>query len=53
VGSIGVLVCNVKAQLVVDDDGTVDALPGEQGELWLHGPNIMKVRDVRVPCCEG
>jgi 4-coumarate--CoA ligase len=44
VGSIGVLVRNVKARLVVDDDGNVDALPGERGELWVHGPNIMKVR---------
>ena len=52
VGSIGVLVRNVKARIVVDDDGAVDARPGERGELWLHGPNIMKVRDVRVYSCE-
>jgi 4-coumarate--CoA ligase len=50
VGSIGVLLPNLEARLVVDDislaDGTTgrDAKLGESGELWIRGPNVMKVR---------
>lgn len=39
--SIGWLLPNVKARLV-DPITEMDAEPGKPGELWLHGPNIMK-----------
>lgn len=39
-GSIGVLLPNLEARLVGEDG---DVKPGERGELWLHGPTIMKV----------
>jgi acyl-CoA synthetase (AMP-forming)/AMP-acid ligase II len=40
-GSIGVLMANVEARVV--DPGTgEDAAPGERGELWCRGPNIMR-----------
>ncbi|KAF8633434.1 hypothetical protein AX17_004604 [Amanita inopinata Kibby_2008] len=44
VGSIGVLLPNLEARLVVDGDGTgeIDAEEGQVGELWLRGPTIMK-----------
>ncbi|KAJ7594131.1 AMP binding protein [Mycena floridula] len=41
-GSIGLLVANLEARVVVDDDGKIDAAEGEPGELWLRGPTIMK-----------
>ncbi|KAF8653316.1 hypothetical protein AX16_004016 [Volvariella volvacea WC 439] len=43
-GSIGILLPNLEARLVVDGDGdgAIDAKPGEPGELWLRGPSIMK-----------
>ncbi|KAF5384542.1 hypothetical protein D9757_006443 [Collybiopsis confluens] len=49
-GSIGFLIPNLEARLVVDDkDGTattdeevVDAKEGERGELWVRGRSIMK-----------
>ncbi|TCD66542.1 hypothetical protein EIP91_001263 [Steccherinum ochraceum] len=40
VGSIGPLLPNLEARLVVDD--AEDAKPGEAGELWVRGPSIMK-----------
>jgi 4-coumarate--CoA ligase len=45
VGSIGFLLPNLEARLLVDGDGNgdIDAAEGEAGELWLRGPNIMKV----------
>jgi acyl-CoA synthetase (AMP-forming)/AMP-acid ligase II len=45
VGSAGVLLPNLEARLVVDDDvkGDIDAAEGERGELWLRGSTIMKV----------
>ncbi|KIK61144.1 hypothetical protein GYMLUDRAFT_997752 [Collybiopsis luxurians FD-317 M1] len=51
-GSIGFLLPNLEARLVVDDkDGTakteeelIDAKEGERGELWVRGRSIMKVR---------
>jgi long-subunit acyl-CoA synthetase (AMP-forming) len=45
VGSAGVLLPNLEARLVVDDDGKgdIDATEGERGELWLRGSTIMKV----------
>lgn len=45
VGSIGLLLPNLEARLVVDGDGNgdIDANVGEAGEIWLRGPSIMKV----------
>jgi 4-coumarate--CoA ligase len=43
VGSIGTLLPNVQGRLVLDD-GETDAADGEPGELWMKGPNIMKVQ---------
>ncbi|KAL0955979.1 hypothetical protein HGRIS_002158 [Hohenbuehelia grisea] len=43
-GSIGLLLPNLEARLVVDGegDGNIDADEGQPGELWLRGPTIMK-----------
>ena len=45
VGSIGFLLPNLEARILVDGDGNgdIDAGEGEAGELWLRGPTIMKV----------
>lgn len=40
VGSVGLLLPNQEARLVDDDEN--DVKPGERGELWIRGPNIMK-----------
>jgi long-chain acyl-CoA synthetase len=40
-GSIGVPFPNVEARVVGLDNG-VDVPPGETGELWLRGPQVMK-----------
>ncbi|KAH8087865.1 AMP binding protein [Cristinia sonorae] len=40
VGSVGVLIPNLEARLVVDN--TTDAELGGMGELWVRGPNVMK-----------
>lgn len=44
VGSIGPLVPNLQARLVVDGDGdgNIDAEEGQPGELWIRGPTVMK-----------
>lgn len=44
-GSIGVLLPNLEARIVIDgeSDGLVDAAQGVPGELWIRGPTIMKV----------
>jgi 4-coumarate--CoA ligase len=43
IGSIGVLLPNLEARLVANDDDTIaDAAPGEPGELWVRGPTVMK-----------
>jgi 4-coumarate--CoA ligase len=47
VGTVGLLLPNLEARLVLDDtDGKAneDAKPGEAGELWIRGPSVMKVR---------
>lgn len=44
IGSIGLLLPNLEARLVVDSDGEIDAEDGQPGELWIRGPNVMKVR---------
>ena len=45
VGSIGFLLPNLEARLLVDGNGNgdIEAGEGEAGELWLRGPTIMKV----------
>ena len=45
VGSIGLLLPNLEARLLIDGDGNgdIEAGEGEAGELWLRGPSIMKV----------
>ncbi|KZP08595.1 acetyl-CoA synthetase-like protein [Athelia psychrophila] len=40
VGSVGVLVPNLEARLVDDDERDVNE--GQSGELWLRGPSVMK-----------
>ncbi|KAI1082752.1 acetyl-CoA synthetase-like protein [Whalleya microplaca] len=39
-GSCGKLVPNVEAKLVDLDDGRELVQPGEEGELWVRGPNV-------------
>lgn len=40
-GSVGRLISNVEAKIVDPETGEV-LPPGQQGELWLRGPTIMK-----------
>ncbi|KAL6708630.1 hypothetical protein ACN47E_002611 [Coniothyrium glycines] len=40
--SVGELVANCEAKIVLDDEGKVEAPQGERGEIWVRGPNIMK-----------
>jgi len=40
--SVGEVLANCEAKIVVDDDGKVEAPQGERGEIWVRGPNIMK-----------
>ncbi|KAJ7647638.1 AMP binding protein [Roridomyces roridus] len=42
IGSIGILLPNLEARLVEDDDGKVDAGEGQPGELWVRGKTVMK-----------
>lgn len=44
IGSVGVLLPNLEARLVVDGDGAgnIDAEEEQPGELWIRGPSIMK-----------
>ncbi|KAJ7679741.1 hypothetical protein B0H17DRAFT_943890 [Mycena rosella] len=42
IGSIGTLMATLKARLVHDDDGAVEAADGQPGELWIHGKTVMK-----------
>ncbi|KAJ7502923.1 AMP binding protein [Mycena galericulata] len=41
-GSIGILLPNLEARLVDDDDGKIDAAEGQPGELWMRGKTVMK-----------
>ncbi|KAK2463157.1 hypothetical protein APHAL10511_004812 [Amanita phalloides] len=43
-GSVGILLPNLEARIVIDGDGKgdLDAEEGQPGELWLRGPTIMK-----------
>ena len=40
-GSVGTLVAGTEARLVDPDTGR-DAEPGERGEIWVRGPQVMK-----------
>ncbi|CAO2651820.1 Nn.00g001030.m01.CDS01 [Neocucurbitaria sp. VM-36] len=40
--SVGELVANCQAKIVVDEEGKVEAKQGERGEIWIKGPNVMK-----------
>lgn len=40
--SVGELVPNCEAKIVLDDKGKVESPQGERGEIWLRGPNVMK-----------
>jgi acyl-CoA synthetase (AMP-forming)/AMP-acid ligase II len=40
-GTIGVAVPNMECRIVDPETGE-DAAPGERGELWMRGPNVMK-----------
>lgn len=44
IGTVGLLLPNLEARLVVDGegDGNIDAQEGQPGELWIRGPSIMK-----------
>lgn len=42
-GSIGILLPNLEARLVDDDEGKIDAKEGQPGELWIRGKTVMKV----------
>jgi len=44
VGTIGILLPNLEARLVVDGDGdgNIDAEEGQPGEIWIKGPTVMK-----------
>jgi hypothetical protein len=48
IGSIGTLLPNLEARLVVDGDGdgNIDAEQGQPGELWVRGPSVMKVSSI-------
>jgi len=52
-GSVGLVLPNIEARLVVDEEGGVDAEEGQPGELWLRGPTVMKVCSLSVRICEG
>ena len=40
-GSVGTLVAGTEARLIDPETGT-DAAPGERGEIWVRGPQVMK-----------
>ena len=40
-GKVGKIMPTVQARLVDVDTG-IDVEPGQKGELWLRGPNVMK-----------
>ncbi|KAJ7125064.1 AMP binding protein [Mycena epipterygia] len=42
IGSIGILLPNLEARLVDDDEGKIDAKEGQPGELWIRGKTVMK-----------
>ncbi|KAF1927760.1 acetyl-CoA synthetase-like protein [Didymella exigua CBS 183.55] len=40
--SVGEVVPNCEAKIVLDDEGKIEAPQGERGEIWVRGPNVMK-----------
>jgi acyl-CoA synthetase (AMP-forming)/AMP-acid ligase II len=40
--SVGSLLANCEAKIVLDDEGKVEAKQGERGEVWVRAPNVMK-----------
>ncbi|KAF1835166.1 4-coumarate-CoA ligase-like protein [Decorospora gaudefroyi] len=40
--SVGELLANCEAKIVLDDEGKLEAPQGERGEIWVRGPNVMK-----------
>lgn len=40
--SVGELLPNCQAKIVLDDEGKIEAAQGERGEVWVKGPNVMK-----------
>ncbi|KAG9194161.1 4-coumarate--CoA ligase [Alternaria panax] len=40
--SVGEILANCEAKIVLDDDGKIEAPQGERGEVWVRGPNVMK-----------
>jgi 4-coumarate--CoA ligase len=40
--SVGELLANCEAKVVLDDEGKKEAPQGERGEIWVRGPNVMK-----------
>lgn len=42
VGSVGVLLLNLEAGLVLEDN-VADAGEGKPSEPWIHGPTLMKI----------
>ncbi|KAF2822214.1 acetyl-CoA synthetase-like protein [Ophiobolus disseminans] len=40
--SVGEVLANMEAKIVLDDAGLVEAPQGERGEIWVRGPNVMK-----------
>ncbi|KAL1593133.1 hypothetical protein SLS60_010740 [Paraconiothyrium brasiliense] len=41
-GSVGELLPNCEAKIVLDDEGNAEAPQGERGEVWIKAPNVMK-----------
>lgn len=40
--SVGEVLANMEAKIVLDDEGKIEASQGERGEIWVRGPNVMK-----------
>lgn len=40
--SVGEVLANCEAKIVLDEEGKVEAKQGERGEIWVRGPNVMK-----------
>lgn len=40
--SVGGVLANCEAKIVLDDEGKVEAPRGERGEIWIRGPQVMK-----------
>ena len=40
--SVGEVIPNFEAKIVLDDEGKIEAPQGERGEIWVRGPNVMK-----------